>query len=72
MFGQEKCDNVEQYSRRNCLRVFGIPEKENEDVEELLISVFNNNMKLNVEKSSIERCHRVGIRNVNTKNRARS
>ena len=57
-----KSDDVEQYSRRLCLRVNDIPLKSaetNRDLENQLENEFIN-MGLNIPKETIDRVHRVG------------
>ena len=36
-----KCDDLEQYSRRNSLRINGIPEKDDEDPYEIVLKLAN-------------------------------
>lgn len=66
----QRVDRTEQYSRRNNIRIFGIPELENENLEEIVLNVFNNEMDLNIPLENIERCHRVGKQKKNSKPRA--
>ena len=56
---QVKHDDMEQYSRRMCLRISGIPEAENEDVTKLVLD-FAKRVNANVGPSDIDRAHRVG------------
>ena len=37
---------MEQYSRRNSIRVTGIPENENEDIGKSVLEMINNRMKM--------------------------
>ena len=55
----EKQDDLEQYGRRMCLRVFGIPEERNEDTDRIAIDV---EKRINVDLSiqDIDRSHRIG------------
>lgn len=58
---QSKLDSLEQYSRRQCLRFYGIDENDNENVENKVLNIINNNLKLNeVSRNHIDRCHRTG------------
>ena len=57
---KKSANDQEQYSRRNCLRIFGIEEKRNEDPDRLLIDVFKDRLQLDVSAADIERSHRVG------------
>uniref|UniRef100_A0A1Y1K9R3 Uncharacterized protein n=1 Tax=Photinus pyralis TaxID=7054 RepID=A0A1Y1K9R3_PHOPY len=53
-------DNMEQYSRRNCLKVFGLPETPQENTDEVLLDLFKNHMHLSISPSDIDRSHRTG------------
>lgn len=57
---RKKIDALEQYTRRNNLRFFGVPEVECENTEELVINIINAILKLQVDINDIERSHRVG------------
>ncbi|KAB0790208.1 hypothetical protein PPYR_15454, partial [Photinus pyralis] len=59
VFLREKVDALEQYSRRNNIRLFGIPEEKNENIQEVVIDAFNN-VGIPVTSDSIDRLHRVG------------
>ena len=60
-------DELEQYSRRNSLRIFGLPENEvgGEDPTVVALKLFNETMELEkagcpVSPAEIDRAHRVG------------
>ena len=60
-----KLDDQEQYSRRNNLRVTGVPENVNEDVGEKIVELCNAELNLGdvqVKPEHIDRVHRVGPR----------
>lgn len=57
---ENKIDEIEQYGRRQNLRIFGIDEKKNENTEELVLNIFNNKMGINIQPHMIQRSHRVG------------
>ena len=64
-----KLDDQEQYSRRNSLRVTGVPENVNEDVGEKIVELCNAELNLGdvqVKPEHIDRVHRVGPRRTNT------
>ena len=42
-------DDVEQYSRRQCLRVFGIPKEDNETAEDVVVKVHYIMKEINCE-----------------------
>ena len=52
-------DALEQYGRRNILRVSGIPESENEDTDEIILHLASD-MGVPMSSSDIDRSHRVG------------
>lgn len=70
---EEKTDMQEQYSRRNSLRLSGIPENDFEDTGEIVINVVNNIMKLDppLQLEEIDRTHRIGLKSKATKERPR-
>ena len=53
-------DEMEQYSRRNSLRISGVMETESEDVVKKAMELFNDTMGVTVEEDKIDRIHRVG------------
>lgn len=57
---RDEVDNLEQYSRRNCLRVFGVKEEVGENTEDKVREIFSSKLCVKVEPSDIDRCHRVG------------
>lgn len=60
-------DSLEQYSRRNCLLIHGIPEPcesiVEEDTDALVINVLSQKLGLQVDKAHLDRSHRLGRRN---------
>lgn len=56
----ERLDDLEQYSRRNCLLIHGVPETTTEDTTDVVIQLFRDKLKVNIDTSTIDRCHRVG------------
>jgi len=58
----QKYDDLEQYARRNNVRVFGVPEKDNEDTDNMVLSIFNDQLGVPIGKDDIDRSHRVGVR----------
>lgn len=49
----------EQYSRRNCLRVFGVPESQNEKTDEVVAKVFKDKLNISLPNDAIDRSHRL-------------
>ena len=56
----EKIAEMEQYQRRDNLRIFGIPESRNEDTDQLALKVFNDRLGVQLDLSDVSRSHRVG------------
>ena len=50
---------AEQYSRRNCIRVSGIPEENNENTDDIVLDVARA-MDVNLDVEEIDRSHRIG------------
>lgn len=66
---QNNCNELEQYSRRNCIRLFGVPEKKEEDAMETICTIAKEKLGVTLPKSAIDRAHRVGQpHNERTKN----
>ena len=51
---------LEQYSRRNAIRVTGIPENEGEDTDHLIIDFAENALDVALPPADIDRSHRTG------------
>lgn len=56
----QKLEEQEQYSRRNCLIIHGIPESDRENTTKLAIYTIDNHLQLNFKLShmDIDRSHR--------------
>jgi len=52
-------DDMEQYSRRNNLRIFGVEEQANEDTDKLVIDLADK-IGVHLEPYHIDRSHRIG------------
>jgi len=57
---QRRADELEQYQRRNNLRVFGVKESAREDTDKLVIDIFKKQLNVDVSLADIDRSHRVG------------
>lgn len=59
---EDKQDDLEQYTRRNSLRISGISETPSEDIYTITMETLNTSLALNppLEISHIDRLHRVG------------
>lgn len=57
-----KCrtDELEQYQRRNNLRVFGISETAKEDTDKLVIALFKEKLGVDIPECRLDRSHRLG------------
>uniref|UniRef100_A0A8D8WS27 Uncharacterized protein n=1 Tax=Cacopsylla melanoneura TaxID=428564 RepID=A0A8D8WS27_9HEMI len=52
--------DLEQYGRRNNVRLFGIPEDSKENTTETVIQVVKRNLGINISRADVDACHRVG------------
>ena len=57
---EERCDELEQYSRRNTVRIRGIPEADNEDTDRLVTDLAARKLEVPLATNDIVRSHRVG------------
>ena len=53
-------DRQEQYSRRNCLLIYGIPENKNESTDVIAMQVIDTKMDIKITDNDIGRTHRIG------------
>ena len=53
-------DQMQQYSRRNCIRVFGIPEEQVENTDDKICRLVREKLGVCIKKEDIDRSHRVG------------
>lgn len=56
----ESIDELEQYSRRNCLLLHGVPESDKEDTDALFRSTVAEHLGTDVKVRDIDRTHRLG------------
>ena len=57
---QRSSVDAEQYSRRNCLRVFGIPESANENTDTAILELAKEKLGIQLNLCDLDRSHRVG------------
>ena len=73
---QNNHEELEQYGRRPCLRIDGVPTKTNESSDDVLDSVKSlfKEAKVDTPESAIDRAHRIGSRylDVSSKNYCKS
>ncbi|KAK9675238.1 hypothetical protein QE152_g40509 [Popillia japonica] len=50
---------LEQYTRRNSLRIFGIPENKNENTSDIISMFCKEKLNLDVPTTAIDYCHRL-------------
>ncbi|XP_071086617.1 uncharacterized protein [Haliotis cracherodii] len=62
----KRTDDLEQYSRRNSIRISGVEETRDENVEDVVMDVLKD-VHPSINVSNIDRCHRVGKKNSGTK-----
>ncbi|XP_063966508.1 uncharacterized protein LOC129277326 [Lytechinus pictus] len=60
---EKQLNDQEQYSRRNCIRLFGVPEKENEKTSERVCEIAQQHLGVDLHLRDIDRSHRVPRRN---------
>lgn len=66
---EAQCDQAEQYSRRNCLRISGIKEESNENTDDIVLKIASD-IGSDLQLPNIDRSHRIGNPN-KTKGRPR-
>lgn len=54
-----KVDDLEQYSRRSCLRIVVVSESEHENTDEIVLTIADR-WNINISPDDIDRSHRVG------------
>lgn len=59
---ESKVDDQEQYTRRNCLRIYGVTESEAESTDEVILKLAQEKLKVDMKKEDIDRSHRVPYR----------
>jgi polyhydroxyalkanoate synthesis regulator phasin len=56
---EKRIDDLEQYSRRNCIELQGIPEKKDESVLDLVKNV-GKALNFEITEDMVDACHRIG------------
>lgn len=59
---QSKFDDLEQYSRRSCIRISGVSETDGENVKDIVMELATH-IHADIAPSDIDRSHRVGRKN---------
>lgn len=55
-----RCDDSEQYSRRNNIRIVGVPERAEKSTDEITIDFMKQKLGAEFKENDICRSHRVG------------
>ena len=55
-----RCDDLEQYSRRNNIRIIGVPETAEENTDKITIDLVQQKLGVELKENDICRTHRVG------------
>lgn len=58
---ESKVQDAEQYSRRNCLRIFGIPETKGEKTDDIVRNLAKEKLGIEIDVADIDRSHRTGF-----------
>ncbi|XP_022903943.2 uncharacterized protein [Onthophagus taurus] len=58
--GSDKIDRLEQYGRRNNLRLFGVKETPEENTDLVVLNIFKSYLGEELDISAIQRSHRIG------------
>ena len=53
-------DRQEQYLRRNCLLIYGLPKGKNENPDLLTMEAIETKMNIKITDNDIDRTHRIG------------
>ena len=56
----KEVDDLEQYSRRNCLVLHGIKESKDESTDQLAVQMFSEELAVDVKVEDLDRSHRLG------------
>ena len=57
---EDEIDALEQYGRRNCLLLHGVPETEKERTDTVFCKTISEHLKLDIDHSVLDRSHRLG------------
>ncbi|XP_041462187.1 uncharacterized protein LOC121413437 [Lytechinus variegatus] len=59
---EARVEDLEQYSRRNCLVIHGIKENINEDTDQIISKLGKEKLDVDITPDNIDRSHRIGVR----------
>ena len=57
---ESRLDELEQYSRRNAVRLLSVEENSVEDCEQIAREIFQDRLAVDIKIHQIDRAHRVG------------
>ena len=57
---KESIDELEQYSRRNCLLFHGLKESDGENTDKIVIDTIRKEMTIDISEQDLDRTHRIG------------
>ncbi|KAJ8883591.1 hypothetical protein PR048_015435 [Dryococelus australis] len=60
----ERIDELEQYSRQNCLLFHSVAEKPGENVTDAVLKIMKETLQINIKQSAIDRTNRIGKPNI--------
>lgn len=60
---QNKVDQLQQNQRGNNICIYGLPETKNEPLEEEVLELLNNKVRVSIKSDDIVKCYRVGSEN---------
>ncbi|KAK9681218.1 hypothetical protein QE152_g38491 [Popillia japonica] len=63
-----KLDQLEQYTRRNSLRIFGVSEQKDENLEDKVVNICKQKLNVDLTSCCIDRIHRIGPNKTNRNN----
>ena len=59
---QLELNDMQQYSRRNCLKFYGIPENKGEDTDKVVCDIASERLEVKLSPEDLDRSHRVAAR----------
>ena len=57
-----RIDDMEEYSRRSCLVVTGVPEKAEENTDDITLNTATQKLGIKLELHEIAKSHRLGMK----------
>ncbi|KAK9751537.1 hypothetical protein QE152_g4946 [Popillia japonica] len=60
MMLKSRINKMEQYTRRNSVRIFGIPDKYDENIQAIVLNLCKDKLNVDLTAPRIDRVHRIG------------